>query len=117
MTQSVPGSTTVLEFDMYVYNLLIKRGDLDEQAADAMVNQQLTRHFGPDVGYVTTAKLDNEMVVNVRGESKRSMQGILGDWFIEDDHEEDGSGWPVGSLLHYREILPSESIYRNVLGG
>lgn len=101
---------------MYVYNLIIKTSGLDNEAARALVNQQLTRRFGPDVGYHTSALLTDEAVVQVRGESKRSMQGILGDWFIEDEREEDGSGWPVGSLLHYREVTSDESIY-NVLGG
>jgi hypothetical protein len=101
---------------MYVYNLLIKRGDLDERAAHAMVNQQLTRRFGPDVRYITTAILDNEVVVLVRYESKRGLQTILGDWFVEDEKVDEDSGWPVGSLLHYREILHTESNY-NRLGG
>ena len=105
---------------MYIYNLIIKRGNLDEQAADAMVNQQLTRRFGPEVGYVTSARLDNEIVVQVRGESKRSMQQILGDWFNEGAFSSNivrGVGYDVGTLLHYREVLRSESLYRNVLGG
>jgi hypothetical protein len=110
---------------MYPYNLIIKRGDLDEQAAVAMVNQQLTRRFGPDVGYLITAKLDNEVVVIVRCDSKRGAQSTLGDWFTETNRTLEGegdeaagrpSGYPEGTLLHYREILPSESIY-NQLGG
>ena len=100
---------------MYQYNLIIKRGSLDEQAAHAMVNQQLTRRFGPDVHYITTAILDNEVVVIVANESKRNLQGTLGDWFVEDEHDESGQ-WPVGSLLHYREVLLDEPIY-NKLGG
>ena len=64
---------------MYVYNLIIKSADLDQQATGAMVNQQLTRRFGNDVGYVITAFTDNEVVVGLRGESKRSMQGTLGE--------------------------------------
>ena len=97
----------------YVYNLIIKRGDLDNQAASAMVNQQLVRRFGNEVGYIISASLDNEVVVQVRGESKRSMQGTLGEWFGEGT---DLRTFPVGTLLHYREVLPSESLY-NQLGG
>ena len=100
---------------MYPYNLIIKRGDLDEQAAVAMVNQQLTRRFGPDVGYHISAKLDNEMVVIVRCDSKRGAQSTLGDWFTEHGSSFEAP-YPVGALLHYREILPDESIY-NTLGG
>jgi hypothetical protein len=36
---------------MYLYNLIIKRGDLDADATRAMVNRELTARFGPDVGY------------------------------------------------------------------
>ena len=99
---------------MYVYNLIIKRGDLDDAAARAMVNQQLTRRFYPAIGYTISALLDNEIVVQVRDESKRSMQVTLGDWFNEG--LTDAAPYPDGTLLHYREILPSESIY-NSLGG
>ena len=99
---------------MYKYNLIIKRGDLDEQASHAMVNQQLTRRFGNDVHYITPSILDNEVVVIVQHESKRTLQGVLGGWFGEDAGSE--APYPVGALLHYREILPSESIYTS-LGG
>ena len=99
---------------MYKYNLIIKRGDLDEQATHAMVNQQLTRRFGPDVHYLISGILDNEVVVIVANESKRNLQNTLGDWFMEDQHV-DGE-WPVGSLLIYREILPAEDLYKR-LGG
>ena len=68
---------------MYKYNLIIKRGDLDYFAARAMVNRELVKRFGPDVHYIITASLDNEVVVILSDESKRGLQSALGNWFIE----------------------------------
>jgi hypothetical protein len=110
---------------MHAYNLIIKRGDLDNDAASAMVNRQLTDRFGPAVHYLTHALLDNEVVVIVRHESKRRLQSTLGDWFNEQQRTLEGegdeaagrpSGYPEGTLLHYREILPDEPIMQQ-LGG
>ena len=95
---------------MYRWNLILKRGDIDHDAANVMAMMQVTDHFDSLTRFNVTAILDNEVVVTVYTESKRSAQGILGDWFVEDDREEDGNGWPVGSLLHYREILSDERI-------
>jgi hypothetical protein len=78
-----------------------------------MVNQQLTQRFGPDVHYLTSAKLDNEVVVIVQHESKRTLQSTLGDWFTQRPSD---APYPVGTLLHYRQILSDEPIY-NQLGG
>ena len=90
---------------MYKYNLIIKSGPIEEM--DAMVNRQLVKRFGPDVHYYFHAKTTQEAVVVVSGESKRGMQNTLGEWFVEDDKGADGQ-WPVGSLLHYREIMSDE---------
>ena len=106
---------------MYLYNLIIKRGDLDADAARAMVNRELTTRFGPDVGYHEHAFLDNEAVIIVRGESKRGLQATLGDWFTEGlphaETDDSYSTFPDGTLLHYREILRDEPIYNTLLGG
>ena len=109
---------------MYAYNLIVKTGDVDEQAARAMVNQQLTERFGPAVHYIVHAVLGNEIVVIVRCESKRGAQTRLGEWFTETNRTEDGEAdeaagdgpYPVGTLLHYREILADEPIMKQ-LGG
>ena len=98
---------------MYKYNLIIKRGSLSESDTNAMVNRELTRRFGPAVGYLTTAILDNEVVVIVRDESKRNLQTTLDQWFAE---MVGVNTFPPGTLLHYRQILSDESIY-NKLGG
>lgn len=98
---------------MYHYNLIIKRGSLDEPSTHAMVNRELTTHFGPQVGYIVSAILDNEVVVIVRDESKRNLQSTLGDWFIRDMHTLD---WVPGTLLHYRE-LTEDHPYKTRLGG
>jgi hypothetical protein len=98
---------------MYKYNLIIKRGSLDEPATHAMVNRELTTRFGPAVHYITTAILDNEVVVIVSDESKRNLQTTLGEWFA--DHASMRT-FPVGTLLHYRQILSGEPIH-NKLGG
>jgi hypothetical protein len=103
---------------MYSYNLIIKHDRLDHAAARAMVNQQLTRRFGPDVHYFEHAYLTHEIVVVVSNDSKRGMQTTLGDWFAEGRVVEAVTGYPDGTLLHYREILPDESTHiRNRLGG
>jgi len=98
---------------MYKYNLIIKRGSIDEPATHAMVNRELTTRFGPAVHYITTAILDNEVVVIVSDESKRNLQTTLGQWFA--DHASMRT-FPVGTLLHYRQILSGEPTY-NKLGG
>ena len=99
---------------MYAYNLLIKCGGLDDEAAVRnMVNSTLTTKFGPDVHYNITAILSNEVVVIVRDESKRNLQATLGQWFTDTNGE---APFIIGTLLHYREITPDEPIY-NQLGG
>jgi len=89
---------------MYRYNLIIKTGAI--MHADALVNQQLTRRFGPDVLYVTHAMLTNEAVIIVYGHSKRTLQSVLGDWFAEDMPRE--APYPEGALLHYRELVSGD---------
>jgi len=98
---------------MYKYNLIVKRGSIDEPATHAMVNRELTTRFGPDVHYVTTAILDNEAVVIVADESKRNLQDTLGSWFAE---MVGVNTFPPGTLLHYRQITSDETLY-NRLGG
>jgi hypothetical protein len=102
---------------VYSYNLIIKTGDLGiEHEVDAMVNQQLTRRFGPDVHYYTHAKTDNEVIVVVSDDSKRNLQNVLGDWFGEDTPHD--PPYEIGALLHYREILRDEpSHILNKIGG
>jgi hypothetical protein len=103
---------------MFAYNLIVKKGDdQDEQAARAMLNRELTERFGPAVHYITHAVLSNEIVAIVRHESKRRLQGTLGEWFNEGRIVEATTGYPNGTLLHYREITPDEPIFRNLLGG
>jgi hypothetical protein len=82
---------------MYSYNLIIKTGPIDE--VDALVNRTLTRVFGPDVLYYFHAKLDQEAVVVVSAQSKRHLQTVLGNWFIENNRDE-GSvpGWHAAAL-------------------
>jgi hypothetical protein len=106
---------------MYSYNLIIKHDRLDHAAARAMVNRELVNRFGPAVHYHEHAYLTHEIVIVVSDESKRNLQSTLGDWFGEphrDLSRERHSAYPTGTLLHYREILPSESTHiRNQLGG
>jgi hypothetical protein len=103
---------------MYAYNLIVKKGDdLDEQGARAMLNRELTERFGPAVHYITHAVLSNEIVAIVRHDSKRNLQSTLGDWFAEGRVVEAVTGYPNGTLLHYREITPDEPIAKNLLGG
>lgn len=103
--------------DYYVYNLIIKRGDLDNEAARAMVNRELTTRFHPAIHYTISALLDNEVVVQVWSDSKRMMQVLLAEWFIEHaglDFQH--TSFPVATLLHYREITPDEPLHSQ-LGG
>lgn len=101
---------------MYRYNLIVKHEKLDHEAARAMVNRELVKRFGPDIGYIEHAYLTYEIVVIVRGESKRSMQSILGDWFTEAVRDDERASFPTGTLLHYREITADEAL-PNQLGG
>lgn len=105
---------------MYAYNLIVKKGDdQDEQDARAMLNRVLTDNFGPAVHYLVHAVLTNEIVAIVRHDSKRILQETLGEWFNETTGTEPirGIGYPIGTLLHYRQILSDEPIFRNLLGG
>jgi hypothetical protein len=108
---------------MYSYNLIVKTSDDgDSFAQDALVNRELTRRFGPDVLYHTHARLSHEIVVIVSGDSKRNFQTVLGEWFVEgSSHREttsDYATYPVGTLLHYREILRDEPTHiLNKIGG
>jgi hypothetical protein len=101
---------------MYMYNLIVKKGDLDEPAARAMIEHQLIARFGDSVNFTVSAVLTNEVVAQVRWESKRGIQVTLGEWFNEGRVVEMVAGYPDGTLLHYREILPSEPLFSQ-LGG
>lgn len=100
---------------MYKYNIIIKRGRLDEPDARAMLHDQLTRRFGmgDNWTYITRAILDNEVVAIVMAESKRGLQTTLDQWFAEHIGI---NTFPVGTLLHYRQITADEPI-TNQLGG
>lgn len=106
---------------MYSYNLIIKRDKyLSDRDADIMVNGQLTRRFGPDVHYYEHAKTDNEVIIVVSNDSKWKLQTVLGEWFTETTDEDcaPGLGYPVGALLHYRQILRDEPTHiLNKIGG
>jgi hypothetical protein len=89
---------------MYRYNLIIKTGAI--MHADALVNRELVKRFGPDVHYHKHAMLTNEAVIIVSHDSKRTLQSVLGDWFAEDANHE--APYPEGALLHYRELVSGD---------